>query len=152
MMPVSQRTLLARIATVGVLAVAPVPQSRAQSSTAAAHDHSVTGGRVMVLPRDLEMRLAVNALPRDLRAGATVLIMESAGYVKARQGPNPFTCDSEIASAVSHRQAGAVAGPSAARKWPLARTGGVSVAGEQAAAHDERGHEPTRPPSSHESL
>jgi hypothetical protein len=47
---------------------------------------------VLSLPRDLEIRLAVNALPKDLRNGATVLVMESAGYVEARHGTNPFTC------------------------------------------------------------
>jgi hypothetical protein len=56
------------------------------------HSHNATGGHVMPLPRDLEFRLAVNALPKDLRAGATVLVMESAGYVEARHGTNPFTC------------------------------------------------------------
>jgi hypothetical protein len=60
--------------------------------TAQDHDHNATGGRVLSLPRDLEMRLAVNALPKDLRAGATVLVMESAGYVEAHHGTNPFTC------------------------------------------------------------
>jgi hypothetical protein len=46
----------------------------------------------MMLPRDLEIRLAVNALPKDLRDGATVLVLEAGGYVKARSGTNPFTC------------------------------------------------------------
>ncbi len=90
MTPVAQRALFARIATLVVLIVG-APHVRAQTN-AAGHNHNLTGDRVIVLPRDLEMRLAVNALPRDLRAGATVLIMESAGYVKARQGTNAFTC------------------------------------------------------------
>jgi hypothetical protein len=56
------------------------------------HDHDAPGATVILLPRDLEIRLAVNALPGDLRQGATVLVLESGGYVKVRQGTNPFTC------------------------------------------------------------
>jgi hypothetical protein len=56
------------------------------------HDHEARGGKVILLPRDLEIRLAVNALPRELRDGAAVLVLESTGYVKARAGTNPFTC------------------------------------------------------------
>jgi hypothetical protein len=64
----------------------------AQVPAPTGHDHNATGGHVLSLPRDLELRLAVNALPKDLRAGATVLVMESAGYVEAHHGTNPFTC------------------------------------------------------------
>jgi hypothetical protein len=64
----------------------------AAQGLAPGHDHSAIGGRVLPLPRDLEIRLAVNALPKQLRAGATVLVMESTGYVEARHGTNPFTC------------------------------------------------------------
>ena len=57
------------------------------------HDHSAPGGgKVIVLPRDLEMRFAVNALPKVLRDGAAVLVLEAASYVKAKAGTNPFTC------------------------------------------------------------
>jgi hypothetical protein len=38
------------------------------------------------------MRLAVNALPKDLRGGASVLVLEAAGYTKVKAGTNPFTC------------------------------------------------------------
>jgi len=58
----------------------------------ARHDPNAQGGKALKLPRDLEMRLAVNALPKELRDGAAVLVLESAGYAKARQGTNPFTC------------------------------------------------------------
>ena len=64
----------------------------AQGLAPAGQDHSAIGGRVLPLPRDLEIRLAVNALPKQLRAGATVLVMESSGYLEARHGTNPFTC------------------------------------------------------------
>jgi len=74
------------------LAALCVTYAAAQDLAPAGHDHSANGGRVLSLPRDLEIRLAVNALPKELRAGATVLVMESAGYVEARHGTNPFTC------------------------------------------------------------
>ncbi|HEY3939917.1 MAG TPA: hypothetical protein VGL97_20975 [Bryobacteraceae bacterium] len=48
--------------------------------------------KVPLLPRELEIRLAVNALPPHLRDGATVLVLEPTGYVKAKTGSNPFTC------------------------------------------------------------
>ena len=45
-----------------------------------------------ILPRDVEIELALNAAPKHLRDGATVLVFESTGYVKAREGTNAFTC------------------------------------------------------------
>jgi hypothetical protein len=45
-----------------------------------------------MLPRDLEIELALNAAPKQLRDGATVLVFESTGYVKAKDGTNAFTC------------------------------------------------------------
>jgi len=68
--------------------------SRAQSAAAGspAHDHGQAGGKMILLARDLEARLAVNALPKELREGATVLALTGEGYVKVRQGTNPFTC------------------------------------------------------------
>lgn len=58
----------------------------------AEHNHNATGGPVIPLPRDLELRLAVNALPKPLRAGATVRVLEGSAYVEAVHGANPFTC------------------------------------------------------------
>jgi hypothetical protein len=68
--------------------------ARAQTSdvAAASHDHDTRGATVLLLPRDLEIRLAVNALPKDLRDGAGVLVLAPGGYVEARHGTNPFTC------------------------------------------------------------
>jgi len=45
-----------------------------------------------MLTRPLEIELALNGAPKDLRDGATVLVLESKGYVKAKQGTNAFTC------------------------------------------------------------
>lgn len=64
----------------------------AGQTTGAGHEHGSGGGKVLMLPPDLEMRLAVNALPKPLQAGATILVLGQAGYVKARKGSNPFTC------------------------------------------------------------
>jgi hypothetical protein len=59
---------------------------------AAAQGHREKGGKVLMLPRELEMRLAVDALPPSLRDGAAILVLEPTGYVQARKGANPFTC------------------------------------------------------------
>jgi hypothetical protein len=45
-----------------------------------------------MLPRELEIELALNAAPKHLRDAATVLVLDSTGYVKAREGTNAFTC------------------------------------------------------------
>jgi hypothetical protein len=74
------------VATAAILAGCCLAQ------TPASHEHNATGGRVLLIPRDLEIRLALNALPKDLRAGATVLVLEKTGYVEATHGSNPFTC------------------------------------------------------------
>jgi len=57
-----------------------------------AHDHNATGGKVIMLSRDLEMRLAVDALPPHLREGAGILILSETGYVKVKAATNAFTC------------------------------------------------------------
>ncbi len=48
--------------------------------------------QVPLLPRDLEIELALSAAPAHLRDDATVLVLEPAGFVKAREGTNRFTC------------------------------------------------------------
>src|SRR4051812_45677252 len=45
-----------------------------------------------LLPRDVEIELALNAAPPHLRAGAAVWVFDSTGYVKARDGRNAFSC------------------------------------------------------------
>jgi hypothetical protein len=62
----------------------------AQESTA--HDHSAKGGKVLTLARDLEIRLAVDALPPHLREGAGIWVLDTTGYVKVKDATNPFTC------------------------------------------------------------
>jgi hypothetical protein len=67
-----------------LLAAAPA-RGQSESAHIAPPDHPL-------LPRDLEIELALNAAPKHLRGGATVLVLESTGYVKAREGTNAFTC------------------------------------------------------------
>src|SRR3954454_14926240 len=45
-----------------------------------------------LLPRDLEIELALSAAPRHLRDQASVLVLESSGYVTAAQRAGAFTC------------------------------------------------------------
>ena len=45
-----------------------------------------------LLPRDLEIELALNAAPPHLRDGAAVWVLDRTGYVKARDGRNAFSC------------------------------------------------------------
>jgi hypothetical protein len=55
---------------------------------AAADDAALTP-----LPRDLEVKLALSALPPHLRAGATIFVLDpKKGYLADRQGSNGFTC------------------------------------------------------------
>src|SRR4051812_1981964 len=45
-----------------------------------------------MLPRDLEIELALSAAPKHLRDGAAVVVLAAAGYVNAREGANAITC------------------------------------------------------------
>jgi hypothetical protein len=45
-----------------------------------------------LLPRALEIELAVSAAPKHLRDTATVWTLEAGGYTMARQGSNAFSC------------------------------------------------------------
>src|SRR3954453_21139857 len=57
----------------------------AGAAAAAPPDHPL-------LPRDLEIELALSAAPAHLREGAAVWVLDRAGYVKARDGRNAFSC------------------------------------------------------------
>lgn len=92
MMSTSQRPQFPRLAATLVAGLCAIPAAGQTATGAGAHDHRQGRGRVLTLARDLEMRLAVNALPKPLRDGATVLVLESAGYTTGHQGTNPFTC------------------------------------------------------------
>jgi hypothetical protein len=45
-----------------------------------------------LLPRALEIELALSAAPKHLRDDATVWLLEKSGYAIARKGSNAFTC------------------------------------------------------------
>jgi hypothetical protein len=73
-------------AFIGVLVMAAT-SSRAQQTSDA------NGNSLQPLPRDLETKLALSALPPYLRAQASVYALNPAkGYVLERQGTNGFTC------------------------------------------------------------
>jgi|SRR5579871_1798289 len=61
--------------------------------TASAQDRRLVKGSAIIdpLPRDLEMQLALSALPRHLRDNATVYVLNPAkGFEVARKGTNGF--------------------------------------------------------------
>jgi hypothetical protein len=64
----------------------------AAQESAATHEHEAKGGKVIILARELEMRLAVDALPPHLREGAGIWILTETGYIKAKDAANAFTC------------------------------------------------------------
>ncbi|HEY3094014.1 MAG TPA: hypothetical protein VGJ52_12995 [Vicinamibacterales bacterium] len=45
-----------------------------------------------LLPRALEIELALSAAPKHLQDDATVWVLEKSGYAIARKGSNPFAC------------------------------------------------------------
>ena len=45
-----------------------------------------------LLPRPLEIELALSAAPTHLRDGATVWVLDTSGYAIAKKGANPFAC------------------------------------------------------------
>jgi hypothetical protein len=84
-----------------------------------------------VLPRDLEIELALNAAPKHLCDGAAVLVLDSGGYVKAREGSNASRASSAGAAAMSCPSAGDAEGvksllpidlDAAKARWRGART------------------------------
>jgi hypothetical protein len=73
-------------------ASAQQPQQAPATEVAHHHGNDSHDGKVLLLPRELELRLAINALPPSLREEATVFALDPNGYVKVKQGSNPFTC------------------------------------------------------------
>ena len=53
---------------------------------------SASAQSLQLLPRDVEIELALSAGPEHLRKGATVYVFGKKGYEKARSGTNGFTC------------------------------------------------------------
>lgn len=82
MMTTTSRLRMYTLAS-AILVAAPVAGQTTPRSSAPDHP---------MLPRDLEIELALNAAPKHLRDGATVLVLDATGYVKAREGTNAFTC------------------------------------------------------------
>lgn len=85
-----------RIGAAALVAVAWMTSAHAQSPDASSQ---AVGGSFLaqsrqypLLPRDLEIELARSAAPPHLRDAATVLVLESTGFVTASRGTNAFTC------------------------------------------------------------
>lgn len=54
---------------------------------------ATNGDSLELLPRELEVKLALSTLPPYLRSEATVYVLDPAkGYVLERRGSNDFTC------------------------------------------------------------
>src|SRR5262249_40586629 len=61
------------------------------SSTATAQNREISSGKIEPLPQDLEIQLAVSALPPHLRDNATVYVLNpEKGFEVARRGTNGF--------------------------------------------------------------
>jgi hypothetical protein len=73
-------------ALIGVMVMAPTSAGGQKTSVA-------SGNSLQPLPRALETKLALSALPPYLRADATVYVLNpTKGYELERKGDNDFTC------------------------------------------------------------
>jgi hypothetical protein len=92
----SMHTAEIRVTAIALTMVALSGAARAQHAGAAPEpaDRSVFAGspQYPLLPRDLETELALSAAPRHLRDQASVLVLESSGYVTAKEHAGAFTC------------------------------------------------------------
>jgi len=77
-----------------VIAVFSASAVRAQAPEANGQDRQVfaRSPQYPLLPRALEIELALSAAPKHLRDTATVWVLEQTGYTTAQHGSNAFTC------------------------------------------------------------
>ena len=77
-----------------VIAVFSASAVRAQAPEANGQDRQVfaRSPQYPLLPRPLEIELALSAAPKHLRDTATVWVLEQTGYTTAQHGSNAFTC------------------------------------------------------------
>lgn len=76
-----------------VLMSAFSPAGAAQSAGGAADGaHFARSPQYPLLPRALEIDLALSAAPKHLRDEATVWVLDTSGYAIARKGGNAFAC------------------------------------------------------------
>jgi hypothetical protein len=76
-----------------VLMFALPPAGAAQSAGGAGNDaRFAQSAQYPLLPRALEIELALSAAPKHLRDDATVWVLDKSGYAIARKGGNAFTC------------------------------------------------------------
>jgi hypothetical protein len=82
------------------VAFAMAPPSRAASGAASIDQPTPTAERLLfaasaqypLLPRALEIEVALSAAPKHLRDGAAVWVLETSGYTKVKDGTNAFSC------------------------------------------------------------
>ena len=76
-----------------VLMSALPPAGAAQSAGGAGNDaRFAQSAQYPLLPRALEIELALSAAPKHLRDDATVWTLDKGGYAIAKKGGNAFTC------------------------------------------------------------
>src|SRR5947207_5942697 len=76
-----------------VLMSALSPAGAAQSAGGAADGTRFAHSpQYPLLPRPLEIELALSAAPKHLRDQATVWVLDRSGYTVARKGTNAFAC------------------------------------------------------------
>jgi len=79
--------LVALVRPAGVQTQPPDPVTRSVD-----HTRFAQSAQYPLLPRSLEIELALSAAPKHLRENASVWLLESSGYTLAKRGTNPFTC------------------------------------------------------------
>lgn len=73
-------------------AIATTPAIAQSNKAPQANSKQVQLKQVPLFSRDLEIEFALNGAPKPLRENATVLVLESTGWVTAKEGQNAFTC------------------------------------------------------------
>lgn len=78
----------------GAVAISMIALAAAVTANVSAQTRATTVGNALeALPLELEVKLALSALPPYLRSEGTVYVLDPAkGYVLERQGKNDFTC------------------------------------------------------------
>lgn len=69
-----------------------LPAGWFQPPTTEAEQRFAGSPQYPLLPRTLEIELALNAAPKHVRDQATVWVLERSGYTIARKGTNAFAC------------------------------------------------------------
>jgi len=88
-MEVTVREMLSAAVAVALLSASVARAQGTQDNTAGVFAGSA---QYPLLPRSLEIELALSAAPKHLRDQAAAWVLEKSGYVKATSGNNAFSC------------------------------------------------------------